>query len=54
MGGGSTDLKMVVWSMDFVGARGAGDFVPGIRQGGLFLFYLMCLCSEFCGEFKNR
>ena len=40
----------------FVGARGAGDFVLGIRQGEFFLFHPMCLYSkysEFCGEFKN-
>ena len=42
--------------MGFVGARGAGYFVLGIRQGEIFLFDPMCLYSkysEFCGEFKN-
>ena len=40
----------------FVGARGAANFVLGIRRGGIFLFHPMCLYSkysEFCGEFKN-
>ena len=43
-------------TMCFVGARGAGDFVLGIRQGEIFLFDPMCLYSkysEFRGEFKN-
>ena len=41
--------------MGFVGATGAGDFFLGRRQGEIFLFDPMCLCSkysEFCGEFK--
>ena len=46
-GGGSTDPKMVVWSMDFVRARGAGDFVLGIRQGVNFCFHHMCFYSKY-------
>ena len=45
-GGGdppSTDPKMVVQNNGLVGARGAGDFVLGIRQGEIFLFDPMCL-----------
>ena len=52
-GGGGTPPPS---TMGFVGARGAGDFVLGIRQGNFFLFDQMCLYSkysEFCGEFKN-
>ena len=44
------------WSMEFVGAGGAGDFVLGTWQGEIFLFYPMCLYSknsECCGEIKN-
>ena len=44
-GGGSTDPKMVV-TMGSVGARGAGDFFSGIRQGEIFLFYPLCLYSK--------
>ena len=43
-------------TMGFVGARDAGDFLLGIRQGEIFLFGPMCLYSkysEFSGEFKN-
>ena len=58
-GGGGGLYRPQKWlyrTMGFVGARGAGDFVLGIRQGGIFLFDPMCLYSkysEFCGEFKN-
>ena len=48
--------KWLYRTMGFVGARGAGDFVLGIRQGEIFLFDPMCpysKYSEFCGEFKN-
>ena len=48
--------KWLYRTLGSVGARGAGDFVLGIRQGEIFLFDLMCLYSkysEFCGEFKN-
>ena len=54
-GGGALQTpKWLYGSMDFVGARGAGDFLLG--RGNFFLFYPMCLYSkypEFCGEFKN-
>ena len=48
--------KWLYRTMRLVGARGASDFVLGIRQGEFFLFDPMCLnskYSEFCGEFKN-
>ena len=57
--GGVGALQTPKWlyrTMDFVGARGTGDFVLGIRQGEIFLFDPMCLYSkysEFCGEFQN-
>ena len=59
MGGGGGALQTPKWlygTMGFVGARGAGDFVSGIRQGEIYLFDPMGLYSkysEFCGEFKN-
>ena len=58
-GGTPPPLQTPKWlygTMGFMGARGAGDFVLGIRQGKILLFNPMCLCSkysEFCGEFKN-
>ena len=48
--------KWLYGSMDFVGTRGAGDFILGIRQGGIFLFYPMCLYSKYsecCVEINN-
>ena len=55
-GGALRTPKLLQGTMCFVGAKGAGDFVLGIRQGEIFLFDPMCLCSkysEFRGEFKN-
>ena len=56
VGGALQNPKWLYGTMGFVGARGAGDFVLGIRQGEILLFDPTCLnskYSEFCGEFKN-
>ena len=47
--GGGGALQTPKWlsgTMGFVGARGAGEFVLGIRQGDNFLFDPMCLYSK--------
>ena len=55
-GGGGGALRTPKLSHGTMCFVGAGDFVLGIRQGEIFLFDPMCLCSkygEFRGEFKN-
>ena len=55
-GGALQIAKWLYRTMGFVRARGAGDFVLGIRQGEIFWFEPMCLYSkysEFCGEIRN-
>ena len=55
-GGALRTPKLSHGTVCFVGARGAGHFVLGIRHGEFFSFDPMCLCSKYSecrGEFKN-
>ena len=44
--------KWLYRTMGFVGARGAGDFVLGIRQGEIFLF--RCVCTQNTQNFVEN